>query len=104
MRNTIEKLSSKCKSFIVGKLRLAWRYYSENRKECLKSKTCVSCKQVKRKIFADHKEPIGTFIPEENLYLVRLFCPSGNLQPLCKGCHDSKTKQERLERKNKGKQ
>lgn len=97
----MEKLSSKCKSFIVGSMRKAWRFYSEARRECLKSKTCAKCNKRKKEVKADHIDPVGSFIPEQNPYLVRMFCDVSNLQSLCDDCHDEKTAKEREGRKKK---
>lgn len=99
----MEKLTGKCKSFLTGSIRKAWRFYSEARRQTLKSRTCANCKQVKREIFADHKDPVGSFIPANNEYISRMFCDASNLQPLCKVCHDEKTARERALRKSKKK-
>ncbi len=75
--------------------------------------TCV-CESCKKKVFekemkVDHIEPI---VPVDgwgnktrflginwNEYLERMFVERDGLQGICKECHDDKTKQERLKRK-----
>ncbi len=96
----METLSSKAKKYLYGKIRLAWKYYSEYRKTCLKAKKCLMCGRAS-KLYADHKDPIGSFKPEDQPYLQRVFTDLDNLQPLCKTCHDAKTKLERAARKKK---
>lgn len=95
----MEKISPKCKSFIVGSMRKAWRFYSEARKECLKTRICVECNAKCKDIKADHIDPVGSFIPEQNPYIVRMFCDRSNLQGLCDKHHDIKTAKERALRK-----
>lgn len=49
------------------------------------------------KLYADHKKAVGAF--DARTFIVRMFIPSGQLQALCKKCHDAKTRAEkRLER------
>lgn len=45
------------------------------------------------KVYADHIEPVGEVGAPG--YLERLFCPSKDLQALCRPCHDKKTRAER---------
>lgn len=94
----METLSPKCKAFIRGKIRLAWRYYSLARKECLKTAFCVGCKRKKCRLYADHIKAIGKFVPEENPFIARIFCTRENLQSLCESCHAEKTKKERVKK------
>lgn len=81
-------------AYVLHHLRLAWRYYSQARKECLASGQCRLCKS-KEKIYADHVEPVINpafgFEGWDVLYK-RMF--TGELQPLCEGCHKAKTKAE----------
>jgi len=55
-------------------------------------------KDIKRcSIYIDHIDPVEH--PEKDWegwdnYMERLFCSIKNLQPLCKPCHDEKTKKE----------
>lgn len=91
-------ITTRAKSFIASKIRLAWRYYSEERKDCLTATVCSSCKCRGQELFADHIDPVGTFTPEDNPYIMRMFCQRSNLQALCKACHDPKSAKERTER------
>lgn len=52
------------------------------------------CKQRCPKVFVDHIQRVGDV---DAGFLERLFCPSSELQGLCKKCHAVKTKQERKE-------
>lgn len=113
------------KGYILHHIRLAWRYYSEARKKCLKATSCAICgrsrsdllednskRVVSRRIsksagpkgksplVADHIEPVVD--PEQGFagwdeYVNRMF--GGRLQPLCHNCHRIKTAGEAKERK-----
>ena len=70
---------------------------------------CAGCKQVvpltlnkKKYVFVDHKVPVVD--TEEgfqgwDVFIERLFCEEYNLEVLCKSCHDTKSAEEREERK-----
>ena len=70
---------------------------------------CAGCKQVvsltlngKKNVFVDHKVPVVD--TEEgfqgwDVFIERLFCEESNLEVLCKSCHDTKSAEEREERK-----
>lgn len=53
---------------------------------------CESCKQRVPKVFVDHIKAVGLV---DAGFIARLFCPSSQLQALCKKCHDFKTKVEK---------
>lgn len=53
---------------------------------------CEQCKRTVAKIHVDHIQRVGDV---DAGFLTRMFCPSTQLQGLCKRCHDAKTKQER---------
>lgn len=53
---------------------------------------CEQCKQRCPKIFVDHIERVGDV---DAGFISRLFCPSKDLQGLCKRCHQDKTNEER---------
>lgn len=97
-------LNNKAKRYIISKIRLAWRYYDDARKECLNGTKCVDCakKLSKEDKRADHIVPV---VPPEdgftdwNTYINRLFCKRSGLQLLCVECHDRKTKDENDRRK-----
>ena len=50
-----------------------------------------------KKINIDHIQPAGSLRCAQDLpgFVERLFCEIDNLQVLCQGCHDIKTKQEK---------
>jgi 5-methylcytosine-specific restriction endonuclease McrA len=60
---------------------------------------CASCKQwyAEKNINVDHIIPAGTLTCSNDLpgFVDRLFCEIDNLQVLCSGCHDIKTKAEK---------
>ena len=53
-----------------------------------------------KKVNVDHISPAGSLRCANDLpgFVERLFCEVDNLQVLCQGCHDIKTKQEKLKR------
>jgi 5-methylcytosine-specific restriction endonuclease McrA len=60
---------------------------------------CNQCKgwYPEKQINVDHIIPAGTLTCSSDLpgFIERLFCEQENLQVLCTGCHDKKTKHER---------
>lgn len=81
-------------AYILHHMRLAWRYYSRARKECLASDGCSSCGR-EEKLFADHVDPVidpATGFEGWDVLYRRMF--GGRLQPLCEACHKAKTKAE----------
>ena len=82
------------KPYVKSSLRKIWRW-SPNRRLCLKSKFCAYCKKAKKKLFADHIDPVVNPLKgfeTWDIYIERLF--QGVLQPLCKACHKGKSKEE----------
>lgn len=66
--------------------------------------TCASCAKLftAKAIEIDHIEPVVnpvTGFTTWDDYISRLFCPTYNLQALCKPCHKQKTKEEKSLRK-----
>jgi 5-methylcytosine-specific restriction endonuclease McrA len=63
---------------------------------------CAECKGwfPDKKVNVDHIIPAGTLRCADDLpaFVERLFCEVDNLQVLCQGCHDIKTKEEKLKR------
>jgi len=53
---------------------------------------CEQCKERTPKFTVDHILPAGPI--DSPGYLVRLFCPSSQLQGLCDSCHKEKTRAE----------
>ena len=53
-----------------------------------------------KKVNVDHISPAGSLRCANDLpgFVERLFCEVDNLQVLCQGCHDIKTKEEKLKR------
>lgn len=56
---------------------------------------CEKCNKRTPKIHVDHIVPVGAL---EGGFFTRLFCPSTELQGLCKSCHQKKTNEERKKR------
>lgn len=95
----INGLSSKDILKIRQAIRQIW-HRSYPRRLCVKRATnsdgffcCEKCNKIVPKIFIDHIIPLGSL---EGDFLARLFCPSTMLQALCKQCHNTKTKGERI--------
>lgn len=91
-------LTPRAKAYILRHIRLAWRYYSEERKAVVK-KPCGAC-GAKPPSLADHFEPVvdpKKGFEDFEVYVFRMF--NNSLQPLCKECHAKKTKAEAKERK-----
>lgn len=67
--------------------RLKWEY------------KCAKCKRWKpgSEVSVDHKQPVGSLRSSADLagFVERLFCEVDNLQVLCQGCHDRKTKEDK---------
>jgi len=90
----------------IAKLRAAirkvwmWSYprrLAKNR--CLNKNgffVCENCDRITPTIHIDHIIPVGDL---DEGYFLRLYCPSNQLQALCKKCHNAKTKMERLQLK-----
>jgi hypothetical protein len=80
-------------------IRQVWSW-SHARKLCIARATdkkgfghCEQCRAKVPKLFADHIEVMGDLLAPD--YIKRMWCPSKELQALCKGCHNKKTNQER---------
>lgn len=106
-------MTPKIHAYIVKALRRVWgwspeKHEARKRREWSLKKghyLCEGCDGIfaRKDTAVDHISPV--ILPEQgfidwNTYVERLFCPSGNLQVLCKAnCHASKTKSESSERK-----
>ena len=60
---------------------------------------CNKCKKnfVAKEVQVDHKKPVVDVkqgFVSYDVFIERLYCDRKNLQVLCKGCHDAKTKRE----------
>lgn len=53
---------------------------------------CELCMEMTPELKIDHKVQVGDV---DGGFIARLFCPSSELQGLCKECHRQKTKEER---------
>lgn len=115
-----EWTEGKLKTFIISSLRGAFRKFPK-KYEVLKAAcvgkllnpktkrmsdhfTCNICKKAfpAKEVNVDHVEPVVcpyTGFIDWNTFISRLFCDGGNLQVLCSPCHDIKTAEERVERK-----
>lgn len=95
-------LSKRANAYLLHHIRLAWRYYSDERKE-ISRKPCGECGAPPPSL-ADHVHPVvdpATGFVDWNTYIDRMF--NGELQPLCKADHEKKTKEEnRVRRGVKG--
>ncbi len=86
----------------IQKLRNACRqvwYWSHPKRLCVKRAAlpndffkCEKCLKRVPKIHVDHKLAVGEL---DGGFFTRLFCPSTQLQALCKKCHQAKTNEER---------
>jgi 5-methylcytosine-specific restriction endonuclease McrA len=94
-------LEPKQKTYIVSALRRIWRWSKARKEVKRETKRCCDCKAAltEKAVKVDHIKPVGRFVPEENPYIMKLFCPKSNLQGMCRICHNKKTKREREERK-----
>lgn len=115
-RNNGQWTEARFNSFIKSLLRkgtMRWGPVNSTKKAAWVERgkyKCASCKEVvpltvdkKKNVFVDHIEPVVS--PSEGFkdwdtYINKMFCEMENLQVLCKDCHDAKTAEERLERKN----
>lgn len=89
---------------IKSALRKVWRYYSEDRRNALKSRTCAYCEKPRdydEKFQADHLEPIVPVSGWDNWdgYIERMM--DGLVVACCKTCHAKKTKQENAQRRKR---
>lgn len=84
---------------IRSALRLVWhRCYSRSlvTKRCTDGEGypfCERCLKRTPQLKIDHITQVGEL---DGGFLKRLFCPSEELQGLCKKCHTEKTKEERI--------
>jgi len=91
-------------SKIVNALRRLWLFSPERREAIKSSKVtggykCCVCGGIipnQKLVKVDHKEQVRSHGWDWDTFMERLFCPSEGLQIMCKGCHDMKSKEERL--------
>lgn len=100
------------KSFLVNHLRrISYRWFARNTvmkaaKVARGKYTCNICQEVfaRKNINLDHKipviDPIVGFV-DWNTFISRLFVDESGWQVICKPCHDKKTQEENLTRREK---
>ena len=94
----IDGLSPKDVEKIRSAIRKVWMWSYPRRlaKERCKNEqgffVCELCEKVTPTIHVDHITPVGQL---DEGFFTRLYCPSSQLQSLCKKCHNEKTKEER---------
>lgn len=95
LRSTYNKWPAKWE--VLG---AAKRPYSGAGKQQKWEYQCASCQQwhKQKDVSVDHKVPAGSLNSFDDIagFVERLFVGADGLQLLCKGCHDAKTKEERL--------
>ena len=98
----IDGLSPKDLVKLRAAIRQVWSW-STPRRLCIKRTTgadgfryCEKCNKRAPNIFVDHITPAGELLSDG--YIERMWCPSIQLQALCKECHNAKTKEERIGR------
>lgn len=109
-RKKKRKSSPNLSSKIRGALRKIWRYgandYKAHRIAVVRSRgNCEGCGKTAGKLYVDHREPV--VCPKKGFedwatYIDRLFVDASALDVLCKACHDTKSAEERLQRKKHG--
>jgi len=122
-RNSQRWTEAQYRSFIRSALRKAWVRWGPNndlKKKARVEKGKYRCEGYQRRahtvpvslkvdgkrknnVFTDHIIPVvdpATGFTTWDDFIQGLFCEEDNLQILCKACHDLKTEDERLIRKN----
>lgn len=124
MRNGGDWTEARFRSFIISALRAASRRWPVKWKvmkgalagtmvnpqtgKKVQQYRCAMCRNLfpAGNMVVDHIEPVVDTMQgfvDWNTYIERMFCEADGLQPLCKGCHDVKTKREKQERKDAAK-
>jgi len=91
---------------IVSRFRQVWQWSEEPKILRKISKKCAFCEyefKSQKECYVDHIEAVGGYQGCWKEYSDRMFVPLEGLQPLCKSCHDAKTKEERAEGREKKK-
>lgn len=104
IRSSLRQKSRWWKPILIAKMN-ARRPYKGPNKRLKWEYQCNKCKKwyPDKKVNVDHIAPLGELRCYEDLpnFVKTLFCEASNLQVLCSGCHDKKTKQEKQKRKRK---
>lgn len=98
IRSGLRQKSRWWKPITQCKLKAKRPYKGPNKRQKFEYQ-CNSCKKwfAEKNINVDHIIPAGTLTCANDLpgFVERLFCEVDNLQVLCSGCHNIKTKKER---------
>ena len=101
IRSTLRQKSRWWKPITQCKLNSRRVYKGPNKRQKFEYQ-CNECKNwyPEKSINVDHIIPAGTLKTATDLpgFVERLFCEIDGLQVLCQGCHDIKTKQEKLKK------
>jgi len=116
---TKEWTPARRKAFIVSVLRSGTRRWPPKYETLNEAKTekkinaltgrlaqhykCKKCRKdfPAKMVQVDHIKPVvlpGEGFVDWNTFIERLFCDKGNLQVLCLGCHEKKTKKEKKDK------
>jgi 5-methylcytosine-specific restriction endonuclease McrA len=97
IRSALRQKSRWWKPITQCKMKARRAYKGPNKRQKFEYQ-CKECSQwfPDKKINVDHIIPAGTLRCANDLpgFVERLFCEIDNLQVLCSGCHDKKTKSE----------
>lgn len=98
IRSGLRQKSRWWKPITECKLKAKRAYKGPNKRQKFEYQ-CASCKKwfPEKQINVDHIVPAGSLNCAADLpgFVERLFCEQDNLQVLCTGCHDKKTKLEK---------
>lgn len=101
IRSSLRQKSRWWKPIAEAKAKAKRKYKGPNKRQKFEY-LCNVCKEwfADKEINVDHIIPAGTLRSAQDLpgFVERLFCEVDNLQVLCQGCHDIKTKQEKLKK------
>jgi len=93
----VDGLGPEDKKKLRSAIRQVWSW-SHPRRLCVKRATrdddfavCEKCYAVVPKVFPDHIKAVGAL---DSGFIERMFCPSAELQALCKKCHAKKTRED----------
>lgn len=98
IRSSLRQKSRWWKPIAQVKAKAKRVYKGPNKRQKFEYK-CAKCLEwfPDKKINVDHIRPAGSLKCANDLpeFVEKLFCEIDNLQVLCQGCHDTKTKQEK---------
>ena len=84
-------------------LRAATREYTGPIPRRKVERQCAACQNwfFSEDVQVDHIQECGSLVDDPGGFIARMFCEADNMQVLCKGCHQAKTRASRLARKLK---